>query len=493
MRQDLLSNELFGNEAGEDEDIEILNSYFVEKLEFRNFYSKNNKFFIVRSRKGVGKSALLRKTYYQYSENNDDNISLYLKGSDLVSMNPLTSMSPNVILNSWQQRICSRINYEIGGKIGFAKNDISISLVESSELAGFKDRNIISALTDRLRVKLKDIDLRGEKLSIENAKAVLERYSKKHPMKVWLFIDDIDATFINSNEERLSLSTFFTACRYLVNHVKGLYIRSSVRTDVWTILKQHDEALDKCSQYLFDLHWSTGETGKILERKIISYFKREYPYEKQYMNLKEDEDTDKIYRLVFTSKFRWAQRQMDPYQPIHILSNARPRWATQLCKMAGLSAFKRGSDVININDIANNLRDFGQARLDDLYREHRHQCPKIENLVEIFSNGRRRYSTKELLKIITDKVVRKNGLPEIDGFHSVNSAMDVAHFLFRIGFIYARDECASTGLEFIKFEDRPNLLTTNINPDDKMAWEIHPSFRSVLKIQKNKEIVSCKA
>ncbi len=35
----LIADDLFGNEAGEDEDPEILNSYFFEKPEFAAFYS----------------------------------------------------------------------------------------------------------------------------------------------------------------------------------------------------------------------------------------------------------------------------------------------------------------------------------------------------------------------------------------------------------------------------------------------------------------------
>jgi len=43
MKEDLISPELFGNEAGEDEPIDVLNSYFVDKIEFAQFYSDKNK------------------------------------------------------------------------------------------------------------------------------------------------------------------------------------------------------------------------------------------------------------------------------------------------------------------------------------------------------------------------------------------------------------------------------------------------------------------
>jgi hypothetical protein len=43
MRRDLADPELFGNEAGEDEDEEILDSYFLDKQEFEKFYTPLNR------------------------------------------------------------------------------------------------------------------------------------------------------------------------------------------------------------------------------------------------------------------------------------------------------------------------------------------------------------------------------------------------------------------------------------------------------------------
>jgi hypothetical protein len=38
-------------------------------------------------------------------------------------------------------------------------------------------------------------------------------------------------------------------------------------------------------------------------------------------------------------------------------------------------------------------------------------------------------------------------------------------------------------LGFIRFEDRPHLLSSNENRDDGLPWEVHPSYRSVLRIK----------
>jgi len=50
MKRDLADPELFGNEAGEDETPEVLNSYFVDKPEFIRFFSEQQRLCFVRAR-----------------------------------------------------------------------------------------------------------------------------------------------------------------------------------------------------------------------------------------------------------------------------------------------------------------------------------------------------------------------------------------------------------------------------------------------------------
>ena len=63
---DLCDPELFGNDAGEDEDKEVLVSYFVNQPAFSSFLKQKNRFCITRARKGMGKSALLSKLTYDH-------------------------------------------------------------------------------------------------------------------------------------------------------------------------------------------------------------------------------------------------------------------------------------------------------------------------------------------------------------------------------------------------------------------------------------------
>lgn len=54
-----LKDNIFGNEAGEDEDPKILEQYFVITNKFDKFLDFERKISVVNAKKGMGKSALL--------------------------------------------------------------------------------------------------------------------------------------------------------------------------------------------------------------------------------------------------------------------------------------------------------------------------------------------------------------------------------------------------------------------------------------------------
>lgn len=482
-RQDLIAPDLFGNEAGDDEALEILDSYFLDKPEFEQFFSPKTRLAFVRSRKGVGKSALLKQALSRRMRSGGEELLIYLKASDLIALQDVSAKSPDELIYGWQQRICTQVNLELGSTLSVGFTDDSMLLIESAELAGFRNRNLVSALFDRLKIKGLGAEIERARVGSPNPEALLSRVLENKDVVVWLFVDDVDATFINTEHERLKASTFFSACRNLVSSVKGLYIRAAVRSDVWSVLAQHDEALDKCEQYMLDLHWSTAESGRILENKIYSFFSRYYPDDTRFTALKPGINGEAIRRLVFKEPFPWgADRALESFRPIHILSAGRPRWAAQLCKLAARDAFEKAATHISIGHVRAVLRTYGQLRVNDLYKEHRHQCPVLQEIVEAFSGGPHRFTTDALLDHIADKIVRRIGVPKIDGITAEIGPLSVAHFLFRTGFIAARDESDDAGLGFIRYEERPNLLTTRANLDDGLPWEIHPSYRQVLRI-----------
>ena len=140
---------LWGNEAADDEDRELLNSYFVTQPEWEEFFDVTRPLSIARARKGMGKSALLRECAFR-SETNDKVIAIEIKGSDLVAQKNFTSKTPIEQIYDWQQRICAIINRHLGASIGLAFSDDKITLVETAELSGYKSKNLVGLLIERL-------------------------------------------------------------------------------------------------------------------------------------------------------------------------------------------------------------------------------------------------------------------------------------------------------------------------------------------------------
>lgn len=353
-----------------------------------------------------------------------------------------------------------------------------MALCETSELSGFKGKNLVGSLIARL-----SSDKIPLKVTIKHATNQFELLKRARidfaNSDVWLLIDDIDSTFRNSPELKARISTFFSACRSLVRDLQGVHIRASVRTDVWSILRDNED-LDKFEQYITEIKWSKPEVRLMLAKKVLAYIQRNLGTNTIGYDWDLDNHETQLLELVFPRRMRWGGVSVPPFQPVGILSAGRPRWVAQLCRMAGAEAVKHSKDRIGIQEINIIMKPFGRYRLNDLYKEHTHQFSDLQRLIECFANGRRRYTTKDLDKKLTLEYISMIGssnIPAIDNYPYQNPRQ-LSHFLFKIGFLAGR--ISST--EFISYEQRPELLTNYINPDDGMDWEIYPSYRQVLRI-----------
>lgn len=484
---DFTDGTLFGNDAGEDELPDVLNSYFVEKPGFAQFLSRKNKFQVARSRKGMGKSALLSKLAYDLESDPGSPLIVKVTGADLIGLAPIPRDAIHLQLqNYWQRVICARINYALGAQHGFAFSDNSMALVESAEIAGFKERNLVGSLISRIKSSKIPIEMTLSEAA--NHEALLKRVQASDADRaVWFFVDDIDSTYIDTPEQQALISTFFSACRSLVRDVKGLYIRVSVRSDVWTNIRKNED-LDKSEQYVTDLAWSREDLHVILSKKIYSWYQRAGIGQSFIDKLDYRADRDAILEYAFPPRVRWGSTSVAPFRPINILSAGRPRWMSQLCRLAGMQASKRNRDRIGIAEINDVMKTYSGLRVSDIYKEHSHQYNDLQKLIETFSNSPARYSTMDLLSQLATRYINAVGsasIPPLNGF-PYQYPLQLAHFLFKIGFIVGRRDQAndSGNAEFVRFEERPELLTDARNPDDGLLWEVHPAYRDALTIGK---------
>lgn len=477
---DLTDERIFGNDAGDDEDEESLNFYFYERPEFQRFYDRTTPLRIVKARKGTGKSALLRRTEAVAKKKFPDDLFVTCKGSEISPDFSRADVSSNPVL-AWQKAICARINRELGAKIRVAITDDEISLVEAAELDSFRGRNLLSALSDRLLKKLPMPgagELERSRTVIGDEVQLLRRYSSNESQAVWFVVDDIDATFKNTELNRTQLAAFFSACRNLVQRVKGLTIRVAVRTDVWTLLRGADEALDKCDQYVFNLRWSTEQVAYILISKVDAYFQVHLKIP-SVPGQSETVRKAQAFNTVFQPKFAWGRdNKIDSQSYVALYSHGRPRWSAALCREAARIADTRGHLKIDEPDIRSVLAAYSVQRRLDIAGEHSQEYQDFNALVQVFSGWNRTFTTQEMLSRISNSYLKK----VVDSESRLFDAVQLAHLLFRSGVITAISKGSARGVKRMEYEDRPTLLTSRAALDEGFDWEIPMFLRAALKL-----------
>jgi hypothetical protein len=483
---DLAAEDLFGNDVAEDEDDDVFRAYAVDRDEVRSFSDKARKLCIVRAYKGDGKSALLRLAMSQVRT---------LCGSDhIMAHGSVSSFAPTIKtddfttwVREWKKALFSRIANEVGSKIGFAWTDDEISLVEQAEKGGFKSRSLISTIIERIAFKGKSAGMEVEavtkKHGVSDAEGVLKRWTEgKEP--IWVFVDDVDLNFQNNNHNKQKVASFFVACREVINTVPEVRIRATVRPNVWTIIKMEFEALSHIEQYITDLSWSENTMRRLLAKRVEGYCVRRGLFDEMIENLPTDiihREQDLIAK-VFEGKMQWGNATRPPHTILYTLSKHRPRWIVELAKAAGKNADKNGHSKIVRQDVFDVLDIFGKKRVEDTIAEFRSQCPEIGEILSGFARGIEEYETDTLLKLITNKILNHMS-PNIIGCLGKVSALEVAAFLFEIGFLYARRDFSDGSYEHIGFSDKPSLLKSRTNVDDGFKWEIHPVYRQALEIR----------
>lgn len=480
MKIELNDKSLFGNEAAEDESEDIFTGYAVERPEISKFLDGASSLAIARAYKGEGKSALLRLVALRLHS---------LTLPPIVISVPASSISPELDstdsdrwVRGWKTNILKLAAREIGATISYAFSDDAISLVEEAETNGFKQKSFVSSVADRLKTSA--IPLERTRQTIQNPEQLLKRWSKDGS-QVWFVIDDVDQNFENTPVFRVKVATFFTALRQIANLIPEFRFRSSVRPNVWSIVKREHEALSHVEQYISDLQWSQDNFYELIAKRVEGYLKRTCQWgeiEKELFQLTREGKNKRLIALIFDDPMPWGMGNRPPTVILYTLARHRPRWLVELWRVASASAEKNRRQKINFDDINKELEAFGKRRVEDTVAEFKSQCPQIEDLLVAFVGQSERFSTDELMKTLKNRVL--NGThPKIIGVLGHPSALDVAHFLFQIGFLTARKDFFDEHYEHIAYADNPMLLNTKTNIDQGYSWEIHPVFRQALKLK----------
>lgn len=476
-----LSDEnLFGNEAAEDELEEVFNSYAVERSEVKNFLNPERRIAITRAYKGEGKSALLRLVSLRLQKQEVTPIIINVSAAALSP--EVEGIDSDVWVRGWKINILRRATREIGAKISRAFTDDEITLLEEAEGSGFKGRSFVSSLTDRL--KSSAIPIERMRIGVQDPEEILKRWSEKGS-NVWFIIDDIDQNFENSPTNKIKIASFFTAIRQISNLIPEFKFRASVRPNVWATIKREFEALSHVEQYIDDINWSLDDYYLLLAKRIEGYLRRT----KQWETIEKDIPKHLkgrwsfLITQVFAERMPWGKdKTREATSILYTLSRRRPRWLVELCKEAANYAYIKNKSVIDIDDIIYVLTDFSKRRIDDTIAEFKSQCPEIESLLTAFVSQPERFTTDQLMATINNRVLQGVNL-KIVGVLGKPTSREVAYFLYQIGFLTARKDINKEEYEHVAYAQNPSLLGSPTNIDQGYIWEIHPVFRQALKLK----------
>lgn len=477
-------DELFGNEAAEDEREDVFNSYALNRPELTAFCSPLKPLQIVRAYKGEGKSALLRQAGRQLATSSE-RLLISTTGPELSP--DCSGTSFDVWVRAWKRVIANHVAAEIGAKIGWAWDDDGTSLVEVAEKSGRRGRSFISSILDRAEVK----GMPARRIEpAPDSEALLARWKKIQP-EIWLLVDDLDRAFENTVDQRARTASFFDACRQLTRSIPSLRIRTAIRPNTWTVLKVNSEVLSHVEQYCVELRWSESDVLRLLARRVEGYLQRtgQAAALSNLAGLEPEGRNKALLAIVFDSPVSWGTGQRPVHVPLYTLAQHRPRWVIELCRIAAQRAHAQGATKIGREHYFGELTSFGRRRIEDLTAEFRDQCPKIQEVLDGFRSQREQYRTDELLELIQNRITSHIGEVKIAGLPGAAGHRTVASFLFQIGFLFGRRDFDDGSYEHLSYTDQPSLLISRTDMDSGLSWEIPPTYRQALNLRTSEGFV----
>ncbi|MBS6574785.1 P-loop ATPase, Sll1717 family [Parabacteroides goldsteinii] len=467
---DLNDSSLLGSSDAAFEDFDLLESFSIEKRDCTEYLDETRPFMVLCAHKGTGKTTLNR-LWNNKLNHKRNHISLIKFDTD-ISPDISENNSPEIWVKSWKANILYAIFLHIteGKTCGIKEDDFKINHLHM-----------------RQRKKKNFIDLLLENISDRRILGPDFLLPKKNS-KIWVFLDEIDQYFSNTDREKLKMSSLLIACRELTSSIENLYIRTTMKPNVWAVLSSKIPAMANMRELIVDYQWSIYDIRAMIAKRISSYLQRTNHINSNLLG-KEDWligllfDPKSDFDLSSKSAEKRAEQRIPPYKIIAQLGIFRPRWAIALCKQAMKVAATSNNKLINVQHIKQCMPAYGKDRIDDIASEFSSQCEQIDKMCYAFFKAKCNYSnTQKLIAQIDTCIVHKFPV-KIAGISDRCNANQILRFLYEKGFVQPKSWISKQKYQFLDFENNPLLIDDNIECDnimEELVWEIHPAFRNAL-------------
>ena len=488
---------LFGNEDAGREDDKRLSLYYYKTHQYEDIMSQIN-MQIVTGEKGTGKSALLKMAYIE-SCNEDPIVPIWIRLDDLTELYDeiLKSSSFYCLKTLWKRAISKLIVMKLSSSMNYLLNEDCKKAAEWAYESGYSTRDFISQTVKILKPIYENYIKINEDYESRGEHHILNRVIENKSIR--LFLDDFDLDWKGNETDVTRIKSLLLSLSDMTTDMEGISVRIALRTDVYEMIR-NEEFSDKFESAIITCKWNNQEIMCALAKRICAYFDVEF--DEKIIN---DDDTAqysivKYLDYVFVPKFDdstkiWRNAPTD--RVMFSLIRRKPRDLVKLCHNVAEEAYKRKLSKIDTSCFISVLESYSQERFKDLVNEYSKQLPMLENLLMRMAptkkefkskeNERYVYTTGDLINKI--KNIQQNMKIKIYQGESDNLCIadfhQIAHFLYKIGFITGRKRCDKKIIRTY-YDENPYLLKSNIG-DRGFSWEIHPAYRGALADGKNDE------
>ncbi len=480
---------LFGHEDAGKEDETRLTSYYYKNQQYEDVVS-DLKMQIVVGEKGTGKSAILKMAYIEMEKT--DVIPIWIRLDDLSELFGTILKSSNLyeLKTLWKRSISKLVASKLVANESLIVSDDHEKAIKWAYEEGYASRDFISKLVKMLK------PLYDNKLCLEEGKTKGEQHILKRiaeSLKVRLFLDDFDLDWSGKADDILKIKSLLLALSDMSNDISGISIRIALRTDVYEMIR-NEEFSDKFESDIIKCTWNNHEIMKTLAKRICAYFNVPFDETNTMDQSTLQYNIVDYLNYIFVRKFDdetriWANAPT--HKVLYSLIRRKPRDLVKLCQSVAEEAYKRKLSLIDSSCFLAVLESYSQERLKDLVNEYKKQLPKLEELLVRMAPTQEEYANKSKERYVfsTDELYKKirNIQQNIDigiyqpNFNQINKAdfHQIAHFMYKIGFITGRKRNVSGKIERVYYDEDPYILKANIG-DRGYSWEIHPAYRGAL-------------
>jgi hypothetical protein len=462
--------ELFGNEAAENEDPARLRAYYFKNDIYEQVHA-DLPLRVLVGHKGIGKSALLRVSSH---ENETNGMLCILIRPDDVAGVAEDSEQLLMLIREWKEGLLRLVASKV--LQSFGQDDSGLT----SKVKGLSGK-----LLDLLQETLRNI----QRVDLTSARAaLLERFLEQKQVAV--YVDDLDRGWQGKRQDILRVSALLNAVRDLTADNQGLRFKIALRSDVYFLARTADESTDKIEGSVIWHRWTNHQIFVLLVKRVETFFGRQVD-EQQLLKVNQFQLATYLYPIMeerFTGQGKWENAPI--HRVLMSLIRRRPRDLVKLLTLASRVTRQNKHKKISTTDLRSVFEEYSQGRIQDTVNEYRSELPEIERLLLSMRPSKKERTARLGYNYATDALLKK--LQEVSSQGTYLAAngrrmmpKDLAAFLYKINFVIARREEGGE-IQRRYFEENRYLQSSFV--DFGFEWEIHPAFRWALQPESLDEI-----